>query len=179
MRILITSIIFLSLIQGKVFGQADNEDPINNKQAIIAGTWGYTRSIVAVMYERFFITANNQNLLFAARTGIGYSPGIKSINLKGVISVPVLFSVLLGKKKNFFQLSVGYTSSFGKEGIDSTVTPPAKYLKYEASYCINLGYRFMEYKGATFEVTPISLIWTNNPDSRFMWSFGFSVGGAF
>ena len=148
------------------------------KQSLFCEVAGSSRSIISLNYERIFYIPKVENLYLSIRTGLGYTPGIKSKNLKGTTSVPATVSFLYGRK-HFVVLGIDYTSTFGQDFVDTTYTPAKLYLKYESSIILNLAYRYMQYKGVMFEITPVSLIWTNNPSSKFIWGFGFGVGYAF
>jgi hypothetical protein len=152
-----------------------------NKHALIVAVWGNYRSIASINYERIFSNSKYQNIFLTSSIGVGILPGFKTQNLKlkSIKTIPILFSILVGKKKHFAEFGLGYTGAFGQNAIDSSTSPPHQFLKYESAYSINVGYRFMEYKGAMFVVTPLSLIWTNNKTSRFMYSFSFSIGSTF
>ena len=177
MRILISYVVLFFTVQ---VAHSQAVGTKQNRQALVAEVLGNSRSIFSFNYERFFGIPKNERFFWSTRVGVGYNPGIKRINLKGTTSIPVVFTMLWGAGgTHYIEAKAGYTGSIGKDAIDSTVAPPARYLKYESACILSLGYRFMEYKGAMLEIIPMSLVWTNNPTARFKYSFGFSIGGAF
>ena len=157
----------------------NNDDYDQSKNAMMASVWGYSKSIIGVVYERFFNKFSNEHIMYSARTGIAYNPAFGESNYPAFTSVPLLLSALFGGNKSFMQLSGGYTATFSRGGYDSTQNPPVKLQKYESSYILSLSYRYIRNQGATFEIMPLTLIWTDNPNEKFTWTFGASLGITF
>ena len=169
-------IIFKSQI---LFGQFEYYESEANKQSIFVEILGNSRSIISINYERFWGDQEVNKIIFSTRIGVGYTPGNKVKNLKGFTSIPLSVSALYGTGKNHIVFGLHYTGTFGQNFIDSSYAPPKYFLNYESAFILSLGYRFMKYKGVMLELCPVSLVWTNNPTSRFMMGFGFSIGHAF
>jgi len=173
-------IIVLCLFSIKpVFSQIGVNRNTFYKNSIFCELIGHSRSLLSVNYEK--ISNLYENVFFyTSRLGIGYTPGlkIKSEKHSGTISVPAVLSLLVGKKNSYAQLGVGYAASFGQDFVDSTSTPPSIYQKFESSYTISIGYRYMDSNGLVAQIYPL-LQWTNNSSSKFNVGFGLSIGVAF
>jgi len=139
---------------------------------------GHSRSYISVNYERIF-KLPNKHFLYTFRAGAGYAPGetFNEKSYRGTITVPVVASFLAGIKHHYAQLGLGYSHSFGDPFIDSTFNPPHINQKHESAYSITLGYRYMGLN-VVIAAYPM-LMWTNNPNNRFFWGSGFSVGAYF
>lgn len=148
------------------------------RQAIIAGTLGYSRGIIFVNYERIFKKQNN--LIYTIGSGVGYTPGLKESDnrQKGSVYLPLFFSMLIGKQNNYLQVGMSYTAAFGPNYIDSLSVPPTIYRKFESAYIFSIGYRYFHRNGAIVQAYPL-LQWTNNPSTKFSLGFGLAIGGAF
>jgi hypothetical protein len=148
-----------------------------DKNLMTVEVFGHSQSLFSVNYERIFKLS--PHLLYTLRTGIGYTPGltIKDERHKGTLTIPFVFSLLAGTKKHYAQLGVGYTAAFGQDYIDSTTTTPTIHQKFESSYILSFGYRYM-WNGFMGQAFPL-LEWTNNPSSRFSVGFGVALGMTF
>jgi hypothetical protein len=172
----ITSFLFLSV---KLYCQSATAPVGYQKNAITVEALGHSRGLVSINYERLF-KPQGDNILFSIRTGVGYTPGINigSKRLKGSAYVPLVLSLLAGKKSHFAQFGLGYTAAFGHDFVDSTTSPPTIYQKFESAYIVSLGYRYMNNHGMVAQIYPL-LQWTNNPTSKFAVGFGLSIGETF
>ncbi len=159
----------------KSFGQ-DTTGKIN-ANFLLVEVFGHSSSLFSANYEKILVLPLSSHFC-SFRAGIGYSPGITigSNRHKGVITTPLVFSLLFGKKKNYVQLGIGYTSAFGENWIDSTTTNPTIYQKFESAYILSLGYRYI-WKAFTFQIYPL-VEWTTNPSSRFSIGGGISLGNS-
>lgn len=158
------------------YGQSGDTVRTTCRNAFLGELGGNSRSLMSLNYERLFSLSHETPFYFSLRTGVGYTPGSEDRKIKTTVSVPLVASLLVGvADKHFMHFALGYTASFGNDAIDSTYSPPRHYQKYERAYIVRLGYRFMERKNVLVEAAPVA-IWTNNPTSKFEWSFGIGLG---
>jgi len=160
--------------------QSDTDGAANSKNTVTAELFGHSRSLISVNYERL-TKPFKEYFIFSLRTGIGYSPGLEvdeERKLKGITAIPVVASLLVGGYDHYVQLGIGYTASFGEDYVDTTVNPEKVYQKFESAYIVSLGYRYMEVDGLTAQAYPM-LVWSDNPSSKFSFSFGVALGYAF
>jgi hypothetical protein len=152
------------------------------KNLFLGEILGHGRGFGSANYERMF-TFTNKHFLYSFRIGAGYTPGFTSSNNKrrqGVVSFPLVASLMAGGKLGYAQLSVGYSYSFGESYIDSTATPPHIFQKYEPAYTISFGYRFIGTGVTNITVAAFPmLMWTNNPSNRFSVGGGVFIGTRF
>ena len=171
------TIAFILMSSISLYGQ-DSSLNRKNKNAFTIEVAGHSRGLISVNYERMFFTPVKY-IFYGVRTGVGYVPGmnIRDKRHKGTVTVPLVFSLLVGKKKSYVQLSLGYASSFGHDFIDSTTTTPTVYQKFESVYTIGLGYRFI-WNDFVAQAYPMLQL-TSNYYSRFSVGFGVSIGSTF
>jgi hypothetical protein len=156
-------------------GQKAQVSDLYNRQTIFWELGGHARGEVTLNYERLF-KGPFKNTLWTLRTGFGIMPPVSERNIPPVYSVPAVATFLWGRK-HMVNLSVGWTASWSKPAIDSSVLPHVIFQKFESAYIVTLGYRFMKYDNVMFLVGPTFLM-TNNPN-KFQWSYDFTVGYAF
>ena len=171
-------ICFLCLLLSQISkGQGSMNSIKFDRNTLTFEVFGHSRSIFSLNYERLFKLSPYSSYTF--RTGIGYVPGdsIRLVRHKGTVTIPLVLTTLVGKKKNYLQLSAGYSASFGESYIDSTYTLPQIHQKFESAFIVSLGYRRMS-EDLVIQIFPL-LQWTNNPTSKFGFGFGFSIGFPF
>ena len=141
--------------------------------------FGHSESIIALEYERFFVT-DNDNLIFLVGAGVGRNPGADEYNqtkFPATTSVPIVTGILYGNQ-HYVQLKFGYTSIFSKDFVNTNFNPAIVYKKYQSDFPVSLGYRLMLPDGIDVQGYPV-FIWSNNPSEKFKISFGVSLGYAF
>lgn len=170
------TLLLLLLFQNS-YSQNNTNNNIDNNSVTVE-VFGHSRSLFSVNYERL-LKLPSDYFFCALRTGVGYSPWVNmnSGRHKGTLTVPAVLSLVVGKKKHYAQLCFGYSASFGEDFIDSTTTTPTIYQKFESTYSLSLGYRYM-WNGFVGQAYPL-LQWTNNPSSKFSIGGGVSIGVTF
>jgi|GEM_PF-5617178 len=168
---------FCAIHAYSALGQETHIPDLYSRQVIFWEIGGHTRGLLSVNYERLF-KGPFRNSLWSLRTGVGISPGESDRDIPSITSVPAVASLMVGRRRHFVVLSVGWTASFSRDKIDSTQKPPMVYQQFEPAYVVTLGYRLMKIDNVMFEAAP-TVLWTNNPTRKFQWSFTLIVGFAF
>lgn len=140
---------------------------------------GHSEGLFSANYERLFYLSERNNLLYSLRAGIGRTPGydVHGEHFKGVTTVPVVFSVLYGEK-HFLQMGVGYTALFSEDFIDTSLNPNVVYKKFQSDVSLSLGYRLMLDTGLVCQAYPM-IVFKDNPQKKFAFSFGVGIGYSF
>jgi hypothetical protein len=172
---MLLSILFVS--QGAYSQKVDSTS--YDKNAVLAGALGHARGIFSLEYERMFKSKRIKPFIYTAGTGIGYTWGSHESGQKGIVYFPFTAGLLVGKGNHYGHVRVGYTGAIGQEKIDTTYSHTPPNVKNESAYIISVSYRYMKHKDFVAEISPMTLIWTNNPNRRFIYSCCFRIGGAF
>lgn len=146
-----------------------------NKNIFSLNVLGHSDSFVAVQYDRLFFS-NFEKVTYSFGVGIGRKPGFdtKGTHFKGVTTVPVVFSMLYGKK-HFIELGLGYAAVFSE---DFTYSSTEIYKKFESDISVSLGYKLILESGLVVQAYPV-FIMKDNPATKSKFSFGVGVGYLF
>ena len=137
MSIIRPCVLFLFLLSSlHSYSQQDSDTARGiPKSLFLAEVLGHGRGFASANYERMFKINNNKHFLYSFRIGAGYTPGYtyedNKQRHKGIVTFPLVASLMAGGKLGYAQLSVGYSYSFGGSEIDSTAKPPDIYQKNE------------------------------------------------
>jgi hypothetical protein len=156
------------------FTTAQVDTPV--RQSTYAEFAGNSRSEFSLNYERILPKRPSAFFSFAGRIGIGVVH--READSSGIISMPLELILLGGRRRNFFEISFGWTASWGKDFTDTSFHPPRHYPPFFDAWIIRAGYRYMVYKSVLLRIGVIGQ-WVNAPIPEWEFSVGLSMGYAF
>jgi hypothetical protein len=172
-------VLALSLFHTVCYCQKKVEGPTKFEQAVFTEVFGNSRSLLSINYQAAFSLVKSNTKYLSIRTGIGISPPYEDTSARtGRTSIPIVFSFLTGEEYLYWEFGVGYTATYGQAYVDNTGNRPYPFVPgYESSYIFKIGCRVMRPHGLYIEAAPDFII-SNRNNSKFKWSFGFAIGGA-
>ena len=163
---------FLVAFQADVRGQSY----VETKQTAYLEFAGNSRALLSINYERILTKPNNSCCLLTGRLGVGFDRRLGDSS--EILDLPLELCMLAGRRNSFFETGVGWTPSFGKNFIDTSLNPPKHYPPFYSAWVLRVGYRYMVYNTIVLRAAPLLLL-VNDPEPKLEVTFGLSLGYAF